>query len=326
MTTAAVEPRRVRWSTLGSYVPFALIPVLFLVGVATIEGYATRPSVMSLLVLASLLGIASLGQTVAVIVGAIDLSIPATIGMADVVLTQLYGRTQSFATCLVVILVLAVAIGLLNAVASQLLQVHPLIVTLGTGLIVSGAVLVWSNGAITGTVPEWLVTTVSPVGRTGPLPVPAVVLLWLVATVLTVLGLRNLRLGREIYATGANPSAARLALVRSGWARTATFCLSAICAAVVGILFAGYSGQAEATVGDPYMFQTITAVVVGGTSLLGGRGGYGRTVAGTLIITQLTALLVGFGFGPSMQQAFLGLLIVVLVVVYGRERHVSEQI
>ena len=67
-------------------------------------------------------------------------------------------------------------------------------------------------------------------------------------------------------------------------------------------------------------------MVVGGTSLLGGRGGYGRTIAGALIISQLTTLLIGFGFGPSMQEILLGILIVLLVIVYGRESHVSTRV
>src|SRR5271165_3348433 len=93
--------------------------------------------------------------------------------------------------------------------------------------------------------------------------------------------------GRETYALGANPVAARLALVRSTWTLVVAFCISALCAAMVGVFFAGYSGIPDPTVGVPYFFLTITAVLIGGTSLLGGRGGYQRTVMGALIVAEL---------------------------------------
>lgn len=317
------------WSnanTLVAIVPYLLIPVLFALTALTIQGYATKSSIISLLVLSGFLGLASLGQTLTVIVGGIDLSIPAVIGLADVVITQLYGEGWSFVLATAVILAIAVVIGVVNALASMALRVHPLIVTLGMGLIVTGGVLTWSHASVSGSVPNWLVDSVSVVGKTGPIPVPGVILLWAVLAVLAILFMRRTRLGREIYATGANPIAARLALVRSRWALIVAFATSAIFAAIVGILFAGYGGAADDTVGQPYLFETITAVVVGGTSLLGGRGGYGRTIAGALIISQLTTLLIGLGFGPSMQEALLGILIVLLVAIYGRETPISSRV
>jgi len=261
-----------------------------------------------------------------VIVGGIDLSIPSVIGLADVVVTQLYGDGWSFWLACLLILALALGIGAANAITSVVLRVHPLVITLGTGLIVLGGVLSWNHASTTGTVPSWLVTAVSVIGRTGPIPVPGVVILWAVASALTIAFQRRTRLGREIYASGANPIAARLARVRTTWAWTVVFAISAVFAAVAGVLLAGFSGSADATVGQPYLFETITAVVVGGTSLLGGRGGYGRTIVGVLIVTQLTTLLVGAGLGSDMQEALLGILVILLVVIYGREPHVSTRI
>jgi ribose transport system permease protein len=300
-------------------VPYVLVPVVFLVGVATIQGYASKSNIVSLLVLSSLLGLASIGQTLTVIVGGIDLSIPSVIGLGDVVVTQLYGSHWPFWLACLLLAGLAVAIGALNALASVLLRVHPLVITLAMGL-------TWRHALFSGTVPSWLVTSVSVIGRTGPIPLPAVVLVWVGVGALAIGFQRLTRLGREVYATGANPVAARLALVRTTWVWIAVFVLSALFAAVVGVLFAGFSAAADISVGQAYLFETIAAVVVGGTSLLGGRGGYGRTVVGVLIISQLTTLLVGAGFGPGMQEALLGVLVVLLVTIYGREPHVSMRI
>jgi ribose transport system permease protein len=316
-----------RWGVVVlRVVPYALVPILFAIGALTIDGYATRSSVLSLLVLSSMLGIASIGQTLCVIIGGVDLSIPAVIGLADVVITQLYGAGWAFATASLLILGLAIGIGAANALVSLGLRVHTLVITLGTGLIVTGGVLTWNSSPLTGTIPPWLTTAVAPIGKTGPIPVPAVVVIWFVLSVLTIGFQRFTRLGREIYSAGANPVAAQLARVRMVWVWVVVFVIAAVFAATTGVFFAGFSGGADANVGNPYLFETLTAIVVGGTSLLGGRGGYGRTVVGVLVITQLTTLLVGAGFNSSMQEALLGILIVLLVGAYGREPHVATRL
>jgi len=207
-----------------------------------------------------------------------------------------------------------------------LLHVHSLITSFGMSLVVSGIALEWSNGAVNGAVPGWLTSSVSAIGHTGPIPIPAIIIVWAVAAVLAVAFLRLTRAGRETYALGANPVAARLAIVRSTWTLVVAFSISALCAAMVGVFFAGYSGIPDPTVGVPYFFLTITAVLIGGTSLLGGRGGYQRTVMGALIVAELTTLLVGVGFSASFQELALGILVIALTSTYGRELKVAAKI
>jgi ribose transport system permease protein len=306
--------------------PYILVPVLFILSVIFISGYFSKASIISLLILASLLGLSSLGQTMTIIAGGIDLSIPAVIGLSDIIVTQLYYKHWSLPVIFLMIAALAILIGTISAVASVLLRVHSLITTFGMSLIVSGIALEWSNGATSGAVPGWLTSSVSVIGKTGPIPVPAIIFVWAVASVLAVLFMNRTRLGRETYALGANAVAARLATVRSTWVQIVVFSISALCAALVGIFFAGYSGIPDPTVGEPYFFLTITAVVIGGTSLLGGRGGYLRTVLGALIVAELTTLLVGVGFNASFQELALGILVILLASSYGRELKVAAKI
>ena len=207
------------------------------------------------------------------------------------------------------IAVVAIVIGTINAMASILLHVHSLITSFGMSLIVSGIALLESNGAVTGAVPGWLTQSVSVIGHTGGVPIPLIVIVWAIASVLAVAFMRLTRLGRETYALGANSVAARLALVRSNWTMVVVFSISALFAAMVGVFFAGYSGTPDPNIGTPYFFETIAAVVIGGTSLLGGRGGYLRTVLGALIVAELTTLFVGVGFNESFQELALGLLV-----------------
>jgi len=309
-----------------SALPYILVPVLFILSVIFIPGYFSKSSIISLLILSSLLGLSSLGQTMTIVAGGIDLSIPAVIGLSDIIVTQLYYQHWSLPLIFLAIAALAILIGTINAVASVLLRVHSLITTFGMSLIVSGVALEWSNGATSGLVPGWLTSSVSVIGKTGPIPIPAIIIVWAVGSVLAVLFMNRTRIGRETYALGANAVAARLATVRSTWVQVVVFSISALCAAMVGIFLAGYSGIPDPTVGEPYFFQTITAVVIGGTSLLGGRGGYLRTVLGALIVAELTTLLVGVGFNASFQELALGILVILLTSSYGRELKVAAKI
>jgi ribose transport system permease protein len=310
----------------GSFVPFALAVGLFFVINLVIPGYANLNSFLSLLLLSSLLGIAAVGQTLTIIIGGFDMSIPAVIGLANVLLSLLYGAGFPVWVAASLILALAVAIGVVNGFASRYLQLNPLVVTLAMGSIVLGAIWAGTHGEVAGSVPDWLVDSVSVIGKTGPIPLPASVVLWFAIAAAVLFLEHRTVLGRWIFAAGANARAAQLAGVPMLRVWIVVYALSAALAAVTGMLLAGFSGAADPTVGAAYLFTTVAAVVIGGTPLTGGRGGYGRTLAGCLVVTELGTLLVGLGLDQAAQQMCLGFLIVVLVAAYGREAHVSMRI
>lgn len=307
-------------------IAYLLILALFAVSSYTIPGYGSWISIKSMLVVAAFLGIASIGQTLTILLGGIDLSIPAVIGLANVLAVRWYGAGLPFPLVVVAILLLGAALGAANALISRALRAHPLLVTLGASFIILGAVLVYTEGQTVGTVPDYLLMAVSPAGSTGPVPLPFIVLLWLTLTLAIPAFERRTVFGRFLFATGANEPAARLSLVPVTGLWVAAFAASGTCAALAGILLAGFSGAADASVGQPYLFQTVAAVVVGGTALLGGSGGYARTFAGAILITQITTLLIGLGFSERFQQIMLGLLIIILVAFYGRESAVRNRI
>nr|WP_299502260.1 ABC transporter permease [uncultured Rhizobium sp.] len=277
-------------------------------------------------VIAALLAVASIGQTLVVILGGIDLSIPFVIGFANVVAAQLYGDGWNFILVCLVVAVMAALIGAFNGYISRKLDIHPLIVTLGVGMVVQGSVLLWTAGFPSGSVPEAVSAFVSIGGSAGPLPLPWLVPSLAVLAALIILVLARSTYGRKLYALGSNPGAAPLALIDPVRIWVITFALSAVFAAVAGVLLLGFTGSAYGDVGQPYLFQTIAAVVVGGAALVGGRGSYLGTIAGVLVLTEINTLLIGLGFQPAAVQAALGVIIVVLVSLYGRERHVSATI
>jgi ribose transport system permease protein len=300
---------------------------LFAWGTIALDGYETKPSILSMLVLASFLGIAAAGQTFAVLLAGIDLSVPFMIGMGNVLASELSGgRHWPFFWVVAFIVALAFVIGAANGFIAHRFDIHPLIVTLGIGSIVDGSVLVWTQAALTGSAPSWLGNVTSPGGHAGPIDIPPVILLWAGLATVVVIVLAKTTVGRCLYATGANPAAARLSLINTTRVWTGAFAASAVCAALAGVLLAGFSGTGLFDIGTPYLFTTIASVVIGGTSLLGARGDYVRTILGVLILTQITTLLIGYGLNDAMQQAVLGLVIIVVVATYAREPHVRNRI
>jgi ribose transport system permease protein len=158
------------------------------------------------------------------------------------------------------------------------------------------------------------------------LPFPWLIPFTILLTLGTVFVLRRTIYGRKLYALGSNIKAAELALIRPVAIWAITFGLSAMFAALAGILLLGFTGSSSATVGTPYLFQTVSAVVIGGTALIGGRGGFVGTVAGAIMLMELRTFLIGMGFSDAMVQSSLGVLILLLVAAYGRDRHIRNLI
>lgn len=308
----------------GSVLGLVLLAVVFTAGVALVQGFGSFANVRSILVLAAFLGFASLGQTLVALVGSLDLSIPFVIGASNILLAFFIAAGVPAVLAIVLVLALGGLIGLLNGLLSVRLQGQALIVTLGVGFTLVGAVQIvttWGSrysGSVFAQIPAWLAAVASVNGTTFGLGVPPVVFIWTLVTVLTVVVLRRGRIGRQIYAIGDNRSAAARLSISETRIWLLVHVASGVTAALTGVMLLGFSGGGFVGVGDPYLFTTVAAVVVGGTSLLGGAGGYGATVIGALVLQTLGSLLVGLGLDFAAQQTVFGLLIVPLVALYAR--------
>lgn len=308
------------------------LQVLALVGLfagaaLTISGFLTKPSLYSTLVLASFLGLAAAGQTLVILIGGIDLSVPSLISAANLIIVLLSGKGWNFGLVILLVLAMCAVIGGLNGYLVHRLGTSPLIVTLATGAMTAGVALGLSNsGFVQGDVPGWLSRFSSPIGRTFGVGVPPVVVLWVVVALALGTVLRSTATGCRLYATGANERAAELAGVSTSRIRIGAFALSGLSAGLVGLLLTGFIGSAQVGIGDQYLFLSLTAVVVGGTSLVGARGDYWRTVLGALILTLITTLLIGHGAGYSSQEMLFGALILFFVGLYGRDRRVRDRV
>ena len=324
MSTAVAAIGRVqrRWPV------FQLVALiaLFAYGAATIDGFSSEQSVRSMLVLAALLGLAAAGQTLVMILGGLDLSIPGFIVGGAILTSQLCGADGwSLGPALVVIILLAAILGASSGYICHRYTIQPLIVTLGMGALVIGLAVVWTSGKITGSAPQVLTTLTAANGTTFGLSISPVVVIWAAVAVIFAVFLHRTVAGRRLYATGANPRAAGLALIPTRRIWIAVFAASAVIAALVGVLLAGFAG-ADQTIGDPYFFQGLTAVIVGGTTIMGARGDYTHTVLGALILTELATVLVGHGYSSADQQIIFGVLILIVVAGYGRDRRLRDRV
>jgi ribose transport system permease protein len=322
-----VVRRVARWQGRFPLLQLLALIVIVIYGAASIPGYDSTPSLKSMLVLAALLGLAALPQTLVVLLGGIDLSIPAFIAVGGVMTTELGGGHQwPLYEVLALIIVVCAAGGALSGFLCHRFKANPLIVTLGMYAIFEGAILIWTKGNIGATPPVSLTNWTSVTGTTAGIGVPPVVVVWAAVAVTTGLVLARTAPGRRLYATGTNLRAARIALLRTELIWTIVFMLSAVLSGLAGVLVAGYTSGASPGMGDPYLFQGLTAVIVGGTAIGSARGDYWRTVLGSLILTALTTVLIGKGFDANDTQILFGFVILIVVAAYGRERRVRERV
>lgn len=300
--------------------------VLFAYGTMTIDGFGQEQSMRSMLVLAALLGFAAMGQTLVLLLGALDLSVPGLIFLGATVISELCGSSgwPLLPALAVVVAICAITGGAVGWICHRF-HVTPIIVTLAVSSLSLGLVKVWTNSKMSGTAPSSLTDFTAANGTTLGLPVAPIVVIWAVFAVAMGFVLHRMRSGRRIYATGANPRAAELALVNTRKVWIGVFMASAVGSGLVGVLLAGFSG-ADQSLGDPYLFLGLTAVIVGGTTFMGSRGDYSHTVIGALILTELTTILVGRGYSTADQQIIFGVLILVVVAGYGRERRLRDRV
>jgi ribose transport system permease protein len=311
----------------GTSVQLLVLVALFGYGALTLDGFSSLLSIKSVLLLASFVGFAALGQTVLVLLGHLDLSIPGFIGLGNVATAILVGQKHwAFLPALAVILAVSIALGGLSGLICHRFHVESIVVTLGMNLVLVGLITVLAGNGLTGTAPDWLTRFATVGATTAGIGVPPLVVLWLVVALIAGLILRRTVVGRRVYLTGSNPTAAELALVRTGRVVVGAFALSAVTAAVTGILLVGFSGSGTTTIGNPYLFTSITAIIVGGTSITGARGDYWRTVIGAIMLTVINTVLLANGFSAAAQQILFGLVIVVVALVYSRETSLRDRV
>lgn len=298
---------------------FVVLAVLLLVMLVLNPGFYHPASLMAFLRNAAPLIILAIGQYFVIVSGEFDLSVGSLVGAQVVIAARLIDGEES-RTWPVIALMLAFGlfVGLVNGLVTTILRVPSFITTLGMMLILAGAVRLWTGGAPTGALSE----TFRLWGRMGiEVPVmrqiPYAGIIMLVIAVLAVLLMRA-PFGRTLVSTGDNDVAAGFAGARVWQVRTAAFVLSGLLATVAGILIGGFAGV-TAQVGQGMEFTAITAVVLGGVVLGGGRGWVVGAIAGAVTYRLLERLLVQLDMPSTLNPTIQGV-IIILALAYGARR------
>jgi ribose transport system permease protein len=255
------------------------------------------------------------GQTLCMLTGGIDLSVAMTATAAAYVT----GVQSSEGAVLAIVagVLVGVVVGLVNGLAIGVFHVNPLIMTLGMSGILTGLLTVGSQTFLGGaTRMSELVLELGGGTIVGPIPWNLVV--WLLLGGGLVLGLRRTGLGRLIYAVGDNRVACRLAGVRVWQVEVAVYTLCALLAAVAGILIGGRSGSVDLQLAGGFLLPSVAAAVIGGTSILGGIGGYTGTILGAVILAVLDTMLNLLNFDEALKQVLYGCIVLALAWVYAR--------
>ncbi len=316
----------------SAFIGLIVLIALIVISAFTISGFLSASNIKAVLLFASFLGIACVGQTLVALLGGLDLSIPFVIGAANIGLLYLISLGVPSWLAFAAIILIGGLIGFLNGVMSYKLQGQALIITLGTGFSVAGLVQIITSigsqfsGNVFGTVPPWLSNLAAMNGSTFGLSVPPTILLWILLSIFVVVALRYSAYGRYIYAVGGNRRSAMLIGISEFKYWVLAYLISGAFAALTGALLLGWSGGGFIGVGDQYLFTTLAAVVIGGTSLAGGYGGYGFTVIGVLVLQVLSSFLIGIGLKYEWQQFIFGLLILPMVALYSRSPHIRAQV
>jgi ribose transport system permease protein len=262
------------------------------------------------------LGLVAAGMMLVILMGHIDLSVPWTIATAAMMATAIGGPWA-----LPVGIGIGLTVGLVNGLGAAYLRVPSMIFTLGVNAVLRGLMVMHTGGFAPQSHSTPLMEFLA-VGRVFGIPMALVV--WIGVSVLLIVMLQRTPLGRYIYAVGNREAAAYLSGVNTRLVLVAAFMLCSTCAALAGVLLAGYSTKAYQGMGDAYLLPAIAAVVIGGTNILGGQGRYLGTVVGTILIVLLTSVLSIMQMPEAGRQIIYGLVIILMLLAYGRQARVTS--
>jgi len=296
---------------------FVCLVALLLVGSLYSSNFLSLEYLLQQLKVASFLGAAASGMMLVILLGQIDLSLPWTLTVGAMMSCAMasYGPVgEIFAVPFGVLC--GVAIGVANGFGVAYLRIPAMIVTLATNAVAQGCMVLYSGGYS----PRDFASPVMRYLATGfAIPgLPNAVVCWAVIGVATVFVLKRTTFGRAIYGIGNRERVAYLSGVNTRRVVLSAFAVSGGTAAFAGVLLAGYASKAAQSMGDPYLLPAIAAVVLGGTSILGGRGSYLGTVAGVMLITLLQSILSVMQIPEYGRQIVYGVVIIGMLLLYGR--------
>jgi ribose transport system permease protein len=296
---------------------FACILLLLVFGSFYSTSFLSPEYLLQQLKVASFLGVIATGMMLVVLLGQIDLSVPWSVAVGGMMAcaAAAYGPAGEV-LAIPFGIACGMAVGLVNGIGVAYLRIPSMIITLATNAVAQGLMVVYTGGFS----PQDSATAAMRWLATGSLlpGVPNAVIIWAVIGAAAVFLLTRTTFGRAVYGIGNRERAAYLSGVDTRRIVMVAFVISGALSAFGGVLLAGYASKAAQSMGDTYLLPAIAAVVLGGTSILGGRGSYLGTVAGVILITLLQSILSVMQMPEAGRQIIYGVVIVAMLLLYGR--------
>ena len=302
---------------------FGCIVLLLFVGSLYSSSFLSPEYLLQQLKVASFLGVIATGAMIIILLGHIDLSVPWVVAVGGMMATAATGwGPWGQALAIPVGVACGAALGLLNGAGVAYLRLPSMIVTLAVNAIAQGLMVVHTGGFA----PQDASSPAMRYIATGQdlLGIPNALLVWALIGAAAVFLLSRTSFGRVVYAIGNRERAAYLSGARTQLVLLGSFALAGALSAFGGVLLAGYASKAAQAMGDPYLMPAIAAVVLGGTSILGGRGNYLGTVAGVILITLLQSILSVMQIEEFGRHVIYGVVIIAMLLVYGRGRRHAD--
>ena len=300
---------------ISTIVVWALAAATFIAALVTIQAFLVIGNLKITLAQVLVLAFASAGETLVIIAGGIDVSVQGMISAAAVLCAQLaHGSSSALWWVIPVVLCVAVVVGIVNGVGVVYFGVSPIMMTIATNVIVSGAAATEVGFGSLSSAPPALQQVAN--GELAGVPISVVILL-ILTVVMTVI-LKMTTLGRRIYAVGSSPLVSELSGVRSAPVIIASYVMSSLGAACAGMVLLAYLVTGTLGIGDPYLFTAIAAAAVGGISLAGGQGNFLGVLGAVFFLTLLTLVLTAQGVSTGLLDVVYGLAILVCVWLASR--------
>ncbi len=294
---------------------YAFILLLFVIGATQSERFLTERNLANVARQSAFLGIVALGQMLVILTAGIDLSVGSLVKVSILVSAiVMNGESANVLPAILAALALGVVVGLAHGFLINELRIAPFIVTLASLVILRGIGLTISSSPVGKASREVMRFYVQKIG-----PVPIIALLFFALVILTMLLLRYTVFGKHLVAVGGNVEVAHLSGVPVKRTRYGVYVICSLTAVVTGLLWLSRMGVGDPAIGDGIELQTITAVIIGGTSLFGGRGSVLGTLGGVLLLGITANLLVMLGVNQFIQGLIQGLIIVAAVALYKQE-------
>jgi ribose transport system permease protein len=298
---------------------FGCIILLLFLGSLYSSSFLSPEYLLQQLKVASFLGVISTGMMLVILLGQIDLSVPWVVAVGGMMSTAATGwGTTGEAIAIPFGIACGIGLGFANGFGVAYLRLPSMIVTLAVNAVAQGLMVVHTGGFS----PQDSSSAAMRFIATGHtfFGIPNALIVWALVGGATVFLLTRTTFGRAIYGIGNRERAAYLSGIKTQRVVLFTFAIAGGLSAFGGVLLAGYASKAAQAMGDAYLLPSIAAVVLGGASILGGRGSYIGTVAGVILITLLQSILSVIQMEEAGRQVIYGVVIIAMLLLYGRER------